>query len=385
MSTTNKTIGIYIHVPFCAKKCPYCDFYSVKYSTALERMYFDALQSDIVNVSRTHGLKDTVVDAIYFGGGTPSLVQPEYIKSVIECIKNNFTVQYPEITMEINPCTVNRQKFSYYAQYGVNRVSFGMQSASTTELTALGRAHTVSQVETAIALARSNDITNISLDFMLGTPFQTRETVQQTLGFIDKQSVPHVSSYLLKIEDGTPYAQSDIISHCPDEDTTAQIYLDVVDGLNSIGINQYEISNFGKLGYEGRHNLKYWNSDDYLGFGASAHSYFNNKRFYYQNDIEHYINTQGQDKIYEDESDFITTNTMGIGSFEEYSMLKLRLVSGLDLNIAEKIHPTSFDRSTLEKKLKKYEIHGLLTYKCGIISLTPKGFLLSNSIISDLF
>lgn len=372
----DRTVGIYIHVPFCAKKCPYCDFYSTKYNISLEEKYFNALISDIILCSRDIEYRDIIVDTIYFGGGTPSLVKPLYLKQVIDCIKENFNHKHgdTEITIEANPCTITDTRMKAYADMGINRISFGMQSASEKELTALGRTHNLDNIKQCVSLSKNHGINNISLDFMIGTPYQTIESVNETLAFIKSQDIKHVSAYMLKVEQDTPFYASDIVSFCPDEDLTAQIYLNTVASLNDIGLTQYEISNFAVKGYESQHNLKYWNSDEYLGFGTSAHSFYSNARWYYKSNIDDYINDSSICKIYED--------TFDISTFEEYAMLKLRLTSGLDLNTAHSLY--QFDETSILKSLKKLLSHNLITYNDGIIALTPSGFLISNSIISEL-
>lgn len=338
--------GLYFHIPFCRSKCPYCDFYSVKYEKELAEKYTNRL---IEEIKKYNGSFDT----IYFGGGTPSIIEPELLGKIITASKNQFEIsENAEITVECNPSKNLERDFEKYAQYGINRVSIGMQSARNEERFALGRSAGQTEVMKAVNDAKKAGITNISLDVMLGTPKQTLDSLDETFEFIYKTNVTHISAYMLKIEEGTKFFELKDRLALPDEDATAEMYLKTVDELKRQGFNQYEISNFSKPGFESKHNLKYWLLEDYLGIGASAHSMWRGKRFYY-------------------DSNFNLIDDGNGGSDEEKIMLGLRLTEGINKALVKKDH-------------EKFVKMGLMTDKGEKISLTPNGMLVSNLIISEL-
>ncbi len=363
------SLGIYIHLPFCGKKCPYCDFYSVGYQKELVDRYVIAMCHGI---ERFSGDVQGRVDTIYFGGGTPSILDTEYIKRIIDTVGARFSLSSRcSITIECNPKSTTAKRIQQYAGMGINRISLGMQSAHSKELRYLGRIHSSNDVTNCITAATESGIEDISLDFMLATPHQTLERVDYTLDFIGSQPITHISAYLLKIEQNTPFYTDNIGLICPDEDRSSEIYLHAVDRLERMGLRQYEISSFAREGYESKHNLKYWNKEQYIGFGAAAHSYFNGKRYYYNPDIEGYIATDGGDIILDKQSQ---------DSFEEHVMLQLRMTSGLNLLKAREIY--GVDTKAMSKRVEALCKNGLALYSDNVVSLTPKGFLLSNSIIN---
>ena len=338
--------GLYFHIPFCRSKCPYCDFYSVKYDKSQSEKYVDRL---IDEIKKYNGSFDT----IYFGGGTPSILEPELIGKIISASKSQFDIEKNvEITVECNPSKNLERDFEKYAEYGVNRISLGMQSARNEERFALGRVAGKSEVAKAIGDAKKSGITNISLDVMLGTPKQTFNTLDETFEFIDKMNVTHISAYMLKIEEGTKFFELKDRLDLADEDIVAQMYLKTVDSLKSLGFNQYEISNFSKIGYESRHNLKYWELNEYLGIGATAHSLWGGKRFFYDKNFS------------------IIDDGIG-GTEEERIMLGLRLNKGID-------------KSLIKKDFSQFIKMGLIEDLGKKIALTPDGMLVSNTIINEL-
>lgn len=338
--------GLYIHIPFCRSKCPYCDFYSVKYSRDKAEEYTERLCDEIRKYTGAF-------DTIYFGGGTPSIIESRLIGKIIDTCYHQFAIaDNAEITIECNPSKNLEQDFREYRKFGINRISLGMQSARNEERFALGRRAGQHEVAKAVYDAKSAGISNISLDVMLGTPKQTLSTLDETFDFIDKMNVTHISAYMLKIEEGTKFFEMRDRLLLPDEDEVAQMYLKTIDALKSIGFNQYEISNFSKVGYESRHNLKYWTLDEYLGIGASAHSLWHGKRFYYDKDF--HIHSDGAG-----------------GNDEEKIMLGLRLNKGID-------------KSLVKKDYKKFVKMNLINETDEKISLTTQGMLVSNYIISEL-
>ena len=338
--------GLYIHIPFCKNKCPYCDFYSTKYCEADARKYCSRL---INQMQQFEGSFDTV----YFGGGTPSIIPEELIGEIISTAKKYFDIdENSEITIECNPSNDLSESFKKYASYGINRVSLGMQSAVDKERFALGRSAGKAQVAKAVADAKNSGIENISLDLMLGTPKQTLLSLDETFDFIDRMKVKHISAYMLKIEEGTPFAKMQNHLDLPDEETVSEMYLKTISALKQLGFEQYEISNFAVSGYESRHNLKYWQLDDYLGIGASAHSLWKKKRFYMDKDFNLIPDGEG-------------------GSKEEQIMLGLRLNKGINKKLITKSYQQLIDM-------------GYLTELGENIALTPKGMLVSNTIIGGL-
>ncbi len=359
-------IGVYLHIPFCAQKCPYCDFYSTKWRIDAEERFLAAMKREI---SR-YAAENIAADTLYFGGGTPSLIRPQTIAALIQSVKEIFLLSDDaEITLECNPCTVTPARAAAWKEAGVNRVSLGMQSANAEELKLLGRRHTPTQVKTAVDTLQSAGIHNLSLDLMLAVPRQTRESLQNTLDFAVTLPVQHISAYLLQIEPGTPFAGSPLISDCPSEDDAAVMYLQTVETLKNAGFAQYEISNFARAGFESRHNLKYWRCEEYLGFGSAAHSFFHGKRFCYPESLKAFTADAPQVEV-----------TLG-GSAEEYAMLRLRLSEGVSLH---EFSHRGGDASLLQKRAEKFRQAGLLTCEADRVALTEKGFLLSNTVIGDL-
>ena len=339
--------GLYIHIPFCANKCPYCDFYSVKYEKKLAQNYAKRLTEEFEKY------RDAEFDTVYFGGGTPSILEPQLIGNILNSARKAFKIDsHSEITIECNPSKNLEADFRKYADYGINRISLGMQSAVKSERLALGRRAGKEEVAKAIFDAKNAGITNISLDLMLGTPKQTLEGLNETFAFIKEMDVTHISAYMLKIEENTPFYKLQNKLDLPDEDCVSDMYLKTVDTLSAIGFYQYEISNFAKPNYESRHNTKYWRLIPYLGIGKSAHSFWNGRRFYYDKDFN------------------IIDDGAG-GSEEEQIMLGLRLSKGIK-------------KSLIKRDLTPYINADYMKENGENISFTPKGFLVSNTIISKL-
>lgn len=340
----NERSGLYFHIPFCKSKCPYCDFYSVKFDEASAQQYVQEICDEI---KQYQGIFDTV----YFGGGTPSILPPELIGKILDCARAQFEISDDaEITVECNPSKDLSEDFKKYASYGVNRISVGMQSAVDSERFALGRVAGKNEVERTINYARQSGIENISLDLMLGTPKQTIESLDYSFDFIKSVGVPHVSAYMLKIEEGTKFFKMRDRLVLPDDDTVGEMYLKTVDTLASFGIKQYEISNFAVPGFESRHNTKYWTLTPYLGIGKSAHSFWGGKRFFYDREWNKIDDGTGGDK-------------------EEQIMLGLRLAKGID-------------KSLVDRDFAEFVKMGYVADLGERIALTPKGMLVSNTIIN---
>lgn len=360
------SLGIYIHVPFCAKKCPYCDFYSEKYTGSSSRDHTEAVKRNI----RYFSEHDTRVDTVYFGGGTPSLLSAEQLGSILRCVGDSFDIDVaPEITLEANPCTLTEKKLRELRDTGINRLSIGVQSMVDGELRTLGRLHDSERAEKAVLDAHKAGFDNISCDIMTALPDQTCDSLEYSINRLSELPVTHISAYILKAENGTPFDCDEIKSRLPDDDAAAEMYMRTAALLESRGFKQYEISNFAKTGYESRHNCKYWRCEDYIGIGPSAHSCFKGKRFAAESDLGAFISSDVQPMYITDDSPC---------GFEEYAMLRLRLTEGYDIGTFPE------HRRELEKKIPDLLKVGYIKFENDRISLTPKGALVSNQIISYL-
>ena len=360
------TLGIYIHVPFCGRKCDYCDFYSVNWSSSAAVDYTAAVLRNI----RHYGDKARTVDTVYFGGGTPSLLTAEQISSIISEIRSCFALEESaEITLEANPCTLSAEKLAELRKIGINRLSIGVQSMIDRELKILGRMHTAERAEQAVLEAARAGFDNISCDLMIALPDQKPEDMLFSIERMAALPIQHISAYILKTENGTPFDCAEIRDRLPDEDSTAELYLDMVELLEKQGFMQYEVSNFAKEGFESRHNTRYWKCLDYLGIGPAAHSCYEGKRFAVERDLSAFIAADVQQVTVTDESPC---------GFEEFAMLRLRLKEGLILDDVPE------HRAELLKKLPPLLKEGYAETDGERIWLTPKGFLMSNSVIEYL-
>lgn len=366
MSSSN--LGIYIHIPFCEGKCPYCSFYSLNSEEELRSLYVQKVERELIKWGNT--LKKPV-DTIYFGGGTPSLMNSDKIVDILESINKSFHILDAEITIEVNPADYKLVDFEKLKFSGINRVSIGMQSLEDNELKILGRRHSANDVFSTYENAKKSGIENISVDFIIGTPSQTLKSLDRVVNFCKENNISHLSSYLLKIEENTPYYENSSLLNFLSDDECSDFYIYLSEKMEKLGYNHYEISNFAISGKESKHNLKYWNLEDYLGIGPSAHSLIGRKRFYYENNIHKFNN----------EAKIISE---GLGKTEEeYLMLKLRLAKGLQAYEYEKKFGHEIPKVYFEK-MAKYEALKLVIIDENGIKLTKKGFLLSNKVISDL-
>lgn len=366
-----KKIGIYIHIPFCKSKCPYCDFYSVKVNNEEMDRYVQELNNKFEFYSKDLSDNGYIVDTVYFGGGTPSTMGTTRLVKLLKAIKSSFCLADDvEITMEMNPTSSNLVDFTILKEMGLNRLSVGMQSAVDDEMKLLGRNHTQRDIEYTVRTAQKCGIRNISLDLIIGVPEQTKSTLKQSMDFCNSLGVQHISAYILKIEENTPFYKMKENLNLLTDDEQAEQYLYVCEYLESLGYCQYEISNFAINGYESRHNNKYWRCEEYLGFGPSAHSFFKGKRFYYDRDFSDFYDNK------------LTDDGFG-GSKEEFIMLNLRLKRGLIF----KEFKERYSHDIPEKFIKKAKLlsnAGYITINKEKVSLTKKGYLLSNTIITEL-
>ncbi len=345
---------IYIHIPFCVRKCLYCDFYSVT-DTELKDAYTDAVIKEIVSLK---GLK---TDTVYIGGGTPTTLGDNLLK-IVKAVKENFILSGDcEFTVEANPGTVNIGLLKNLYSFGVNRISLGAQSFNDNELKALGRIHNSKEIFESCDMVKEAGFKNFSLDLMLAVPEQTMDSLSYTLECIEKINPPHVSAYSLIVEEGTPFYDMDLA--LPDENTEREMYYYVTERLKAKDLYRYEISNFAKQGFESRHNTGYWTDCEYWGIGAGAHSYNNGVRYQNASDIVRYINGEGH------REDVITISEKERKL--ELFMLGLRMTKGVLYNgeFPERVNPL------IEK--------GLLEIKDGHLRLTMRGCDLANLVFME--
>ena len=377
---SNKTpLGIYIHVPFCRSKCQYCDFYSL---TTKDEALMDRYLKAICTHIKEAGLlaPGYLVDTVYFGGGTPSFFGAEGMAAILSAVRKSFDVASgAEITFEANPDSVSDKLLRRLRSEGFNRVSLGIQCDNDDILKKLGRPHNYAQAVNAVTRIRRAGFRNLSVDLMYGLPGQTLPAWEKTLTHVLQLAPEHISCYGLKVEEGTPLYEYQEYCNLADDDTQADMYLSAVNILNSKGYRQYEISNFCRKGNVSRHNLKYWTGGEYLGFGPNASSDFAGRRFTAVRDLHGYIEgifSGGQ--VLQDIQEVPAKERAG-----EYLMMRLRTVSGIDPQEYEKKFLLPF--APLEAALQKHKLQHLAvkTYD-GRWHLTPQGFLVSNSIISDL-
>ena len=331
---TNNNLGLYIHIPFCKKKCNYCDFYSVVPTDSIKKRYIESLCTEIKKWGERTARP---IDTMYIGGGTPSLLSHNELALIFGAVRSSFTLlDGAEITVEINPGDNIADFLKGAVALGVNRVSIGVQSCNENELCVLGRRHNTEDAVCAVKAARNAGIKNISADIM--------------------------------VEEGTPFDKMNI--SVPNDDKTAEQYMQLCNAMRKAGYEHYEISNFAKKGYQSRHNNRYWLQEEYIGIGPSAHSFFDGKRFFYERDINAFID--GAETVFD-----------GFGGDQaEYIMLRLRLNTGLNFKEFEAKFNKSLDARIIDKA-KSLEKHGLCRVNDSI-SLTDKGMLVSNTIISTL-
>ena len=366
----NSSLGLYIHIPFCIRKCAYCDFYSMPLESTLAERYVNKILNELNRWGGILGCPPA--DTLYFGGGTPSLLETDKIKAIIDKSKELFSLKNAEITMEVNPAEDLKEYLFKVVKAGVNRLSIGLQTANENELKMLSRRHTARDVITCVEDARSAGINNISLDIMLGIPGQTKESLKKTVDFILEREPEHISAYLLSLEKGTPLYKNKDSLNIPNDDEAGELYLFTCELLKKAGYERYEISNFAKDNKISKHNNKYWTGDDYLGLGPAAHSFINGKRFYYNRDINAYL--VDPKEIPDGEG----------GTAEERLMLRLRLSRGLSLKEFANEFPTVLTQNKINYLAKKAELFakgGLVTFNGDVISLTDEGALVSNSVI----
>lgn len=368
-------LGIYIHIPFCIRKCYYCDFCSYPdRDSSVMREYTD----ELCRRMRTFALQkaeNKLIDTVYFGGGTPTLLPIDCFESLMKTLFESFKVAPDaEITVECNPASIDKDGLRKLRSLGINRISIGLQSADDKELAALGRLHSFEDFRRIFFDAREAGFDNLSVDLMYGIPEQTVESFKNTLYKLCELSPEHISAYGLKIEDGTIFWARKNCLKLPNEDEEYDMYSACEEILRGNGYERYEISNFSKPDRQSRHNLRYWHLEDYIGFGVAAHSCFEGERFGNSRDIKAFL--AGEDIT--EERNTIAENER----ISEYVMLGLRLGEGI--SESEYLHRTGRAFRSDFPMTDTYIKAGFFSERDGRIAFSTKGFFVSNSILSEM-
>ena len=368
-------LGIYIHIPFCASKCSYCDFYSLAGCDHLMPEYQTALLEHIKESA--HSIKNYEVDSIYFGGGTPSFYGADRLVQILDQLKYNGNVRLDgEISVECNPDSISPTALKLLREEGVNRISIGVQASDNNLLKLIGRRHSFQQAQKAFRDARAAGFDNVSLDLMYGLPSQTRRDWAETLAKIVEMHPEHISCYGLKLEPGTrmykEYKDSPIL---PDDDEQADMYSYAAEMLERYGYRQYEISNFSAPGFESRHNLKYWNMDDYISFGPGAHSCVGSVRYSYIKDLREYISGVHRKVSIVDEYEEVSPLERAV----EYIMLSMRTARGISRY--DYVTRTQCDWRPIGQVMEAFKQKGWVAQTEDRYHFTVPGFLISNTLI----
>lgn len=390
----HKSLGIYIHIPFCVRKCLYCDFVSGPASLQDKKDYVNCLLNEIEMRAKELQRSGTVIDTVFIGGGTPSVIDAEDIVEILCKLKSNYRfAEDCECSIEVNPGTVDFDKLKKYREAGMNRLSIGLQSCNNNELKALGRIHDYSAFEETYRLARKAGFENINVDLMSAIPEQTEDSFIHSLKRVAQLNPEHISVYSLIVEEGTPFYNMDL--NIPDEDTERKIYHMTAQILEEYGYSQYEISNYAKPGMECRHNIRYWQCDEYIGFGVAAASYLNDIRWKNTEDMHQYMSEikrlagvlehsiEGpvcfEDNMYlYCEREILTPDD----KCAEFMFMGLRMNEGVSENEFMKRFGCRMDEKYADV-IEEHIENGLLWRDKKRIGLTPKGRDVSNYVMAE--
>ena len=377
----SKPMGLYIHIPFCSRKCDYCDFVSYSMDYKAQQLYLDALFTEIDMVKRN--FYDRTFDSIFIGGGTPSIVYEGFIASLARKIYSSFHfLDKTEFTIEVNPSSFTKEKYFEYVQAGVNRISVGVQCLDEKLLRVHGRIQSMENIDETFKLLKNSEFPNVNSDVMIGLPGQTKSSVMQTINYLMKQNVKHISTYTLQIEKHTMLyskLKKGKISPVKDEDMV-DIYNKINKTLTKAGYCRYEVSNYAKPGFECKHNLKYWDDESsYLGLGVAAHSYIDGYRYYNTKRLDTYIDAMNEGKSAVYSKEYVSNEEHRI----ERIMLSLRTQKGLDLDKFKKDFNEDILRTRAEAIKKMTEL-GMIEIKDNYLKIKDDYFAVSNSIIVEL-
>ena len=400
-------LGIYVQVPFCQTKCTYCNFHTGVVSAARFAPYAEAVCGEIrghrellkaagvdwhgrlgrssgvplQGMSETPGT-DLIVDTVYFGGGTPSLLDPLHLQGILEAIRESFQTEFAEVTLEADPETIGREKVEAWVRAGINRVSFGLQSFVDKELVAAGRMHRRADIYRAVPVLRQEGISNISFDLIAGLPHQTKESWRQSLEELKALGPEHVSIYLLEIDEGSRLGKELLrgggrysAGAVPSEDELAEFYEQAQRELRAAGYHHYEISNWAKPGFESKHNLKYWRREAYLGFGAGAHSFSGMERWANAHDAAAYVSAVQGGGLPVEQKEKLTTES----ALEEELFLGLRQLDGIDLGRIEREYGVA-----LASRFDPLATVGLVRREGNVVRLAEEKLSISNEVFVEL-
>lgn len=383
----SKELELYLHIPFCVRKCDYCDFLSMPADEELRRHYIDCLIEEIKQKAEL--CSEYQVTSVFFGGGTPSILPGVQIWELMEALQENFKIrQNAEVTVECNPGTLTRQKLIYYKMAGVNRLSIGLQSAQNRELQRLGRIHTYEEFLDSFGQARAMGFKNINVDLMSALPGQTQADWTNTLNKVLAVRPEHISAYSLIVEEGTPfyeqYGEDELRRergeeplYLPSEETEREMYLVTEELLKNKGYARYEISNYALPGRECRHNIGYWKLTSYLGLGLGSSSFLEEVRFSNTKDLKTYL--RGEDFSQEDSSYVFLDKRQRM---EEFMFLGLRMMEGISRSEFQKMFGVQLE-AIYGNVLDKLQQQGLLRQQEGRVSLTEAGISVSNYVLSE--
>jgi len=384
-------LGIYVQVPFCQTKCTYCNFHTGVVSSAHFAPYVNCVCAEIAGhrelygaawITLPAGLADAVVDTVYIGGGTPSLLDAGHLRRIVDAVRTNFVAELTEVTLEADPETVTEGKAAAWVAAGINRVSFGVQSFCDAELIAAGRMHRRADVYRAAGILRGAGIANISFDLIAGLPKQTREAWRESLDSLVELAPEHVSVYLLEVDEGSRlgsellrggnrYSARDV----PDDDEMAESYETACAVLGCAGYEHYEISNWAQAGLASRHNLKYWRREAYLGFGAGAHSFSGTERWANAHDAAGYVNAVTSGRLPVEQLEKLTAES----ALEEELFLGLRQLAGIDVARIEREYGVSLD-----SRFERLTSAGLVERDGSLVRLAPGRVSVSNEVFVEL-
>src|SRR5712692_3885532 len=384
-------LGIYVQVPFCQTKCTYCNFYTGVVSPARFAPYAEAVCREIrehqafyraAGVTLPKALEDAVVDTVYFGGGTPSLLDPDHLQGMLDEIRETFLADFAEVTLEADPETIEEGKAEAWARAGINRVSFGVQSFTDKELTAAGRMHRREDIYRAVPILREAGVRNISFDLIAGLPYQTKVSWRQSLEELTALAPEHASVYLLEVDEGSRLGNELLkggarysAGAVPSEDEMAEFYEMAQEALQAAGYHHYEISNWAKPGFESRHNLKYWRREAYLGFGAGAHSFSGSQRWANAHDAAEYVSAVQGGRLPAEQLERLTSER----ALEEELFLGLRQLDGIDVARIERDYGVA-----LGAKIQPLASAGLLKRDGNVLRLAPEKLSVSNEVFVEL-
>jgi oxygen-independent coproporphyrinogen III oxidase len=383
-----KRLGIYVQVPFCQTKCTYCNFHTGVVASARFEPYVEAVCREIgehrllLTAAGVGPLPEAVVDTVYIGGGTPSLLDPAHLQSILDAIREMFPTGLSEVTLEADPETIGAEKAAAWVRAGINRASFGLQSFSDKELIAAGRIHRRADIYRAVPILRDAGIRNISFDLIAGLPHQTKESWRQSLDELAMLAPEHVSVYLLEIDEGSRLGKELLqggekynAGAVPSEDEMAEFYEMAQGALAAEGYHHYEISNWAKLGFESQHNLKYWRREPYLGFGAGAHSFSGAERWANAHDAAGYVAAVQSGRLPVEQRETLTAES----ALEEELFLGLRQLDGIDIARIEREYGTA-----LAARFDPLDLAGLVKREGSIVRLAPEKLSVSNEAFVEL-